>query len=151
MEIKKYQPDHTSALVELWYEASVKAHHFIPAAFWEQHKAQMAQVYLPNSRTFVAFRGEVPAGFISMSGNNLAALFVSPELQGMGIGSRLLDLVKANYMELHLKVYTKNGSAVQFYLKQGFVPVAEDTDEATGEMEISMSWNAPGQFPGLKS
>ena len=146
MEIKQYQPEHTAALVELWYEASVRAHHFIPAAFWEANREKMAKLYLPNSLSFVALQGERPAGFISMSGNHLAALFVRPELQGKGIGSRLLAHVKQLHKELQLKVYSRNVSALQFYLKQGFETISENLEEASGEKELLMRWDAQAKL-----
>ncbi|EKB23238.1 hypothetical protein HMPREF1170_01599 [Aeromonas veronii AMC35] len=35
------------AAVELWYQASVQAHDFIPAAFWREQRAAMHDIYLP--------------------------------------------------------------------------------------------------------
>lgn len=38
------------AAVELWYQASVQAHDFIPAAFWHEQRAAMRDIYLPASQ-----------------------------------------------------------------------------------------------------
>ncbi|WP_254203296.1 hypothetical protein [Aeromonas sp. FDAARGOS 1411] len=38
------------AAVELWYQASVQAHDFIPATFWREQQAAMRDIYLPASQ-----------------------------------------------------------------------------------------------------
>ncbi|MGL5327260.1 MAG: hypothetical protein ACRC91_21570 [Aeromonas sp.] len=37
------------AVIELWYQASVQAHDFIPADFWHEQRAAMRDCYLPAS------------------------------------------------------------------------------------------------------
>ena len=80
-------------------------------------------------------------GFISMTGNYLAALFVIPESQGTGIGKALLEHVKERHTEITLNVYAKNESSVLFYEKQGFRLIEEQIEERTGEKEFIMRWN----------
>ncbi|MGL5469815.1 MAG: hypothetical protein ACRDCT_16780, partial [Shewanella sp.] len=41
------------AAVELWYQASVQAHDFIPAAFWHAQRAAMRDIYLTASQSWV--------------------------------------------------------------------------------------------------
>ena len=41
------------AAVELWYQASLQAHDFIPAAFWQEQRIAMRDSYLPASKSWV--------------------------------------------------------------------------------------------------
>ena len=41
------------AAIELWYQASVLAHDFIPTAFWHEQRAAMRDIYLPASQSWV--------------------------------------------------------------------------------------------------
>ncbi|WP_234915529.1 GNAT family protein [Aeromonas veronii] len=38
------------AAVELWFQASVQAHDFIPTAFWHEQRAAMRDIDLPASK-----------------------------------------------------------------------------------------------------
>ena len=42
MEIRKLESNDIRKVVELWYEASVKAHYFISPTYWEKNKEAMA-------------------------------------------------------------------------------------------------------------
>ncbi|MGL5397498.1 MAG: hypothetical protein ACRDBQ_19810, partial [Shewanella sp.] len=53
------------AAVALWYQASVKAHDFIPAAFWHEQRAAMRDIYLPASQSWVYEEDGQLLGFIS--------------------------------------------------------------------------------------
>lgn len=50
----------------------------------------------------------------------IANLAVQPDLDGMGIGSQLLDKVKAKYKRLALEVEADNSRAIRFYYRRGF-------------------------------
>ena len=142
MEVKPFRRNYTAALIEIWYKASVNAHHFIPVEFWKKNREKMANIYLPNSLTHVAFSDGKISGFVSMVDEYLAALFVKPELQGKGIGTNLLEYVKSSREHIQLRVFKKNVSGVYFYLKHNFVILSEDTNQETAEPEYLMEWKA---------
>jgi len=83
-------------VVELWYQASVQAHGFIPAAFWHEQRAAMRDIYLPASKSWVYEEDGQLLGFISWYQGTVAALFISPDQQSHGLGRRLLEHLKAN-------------------------------------------------------
>lgn len=138
--IVKSRAEHEDRIVSIWLEASKIAHHFIPASYWEEHVEEVRTVYLPSSETYVYEDQETLdiSGFISMIDNYVAAVFVSPGLNGQGIGTLLLDFAKTRYRELNLGVYVKNKDAIAFYTKNGFMPVMQKVEENTGEMELVM-------------
>ncbi|KIO43269.1 MULTISPECIES: N-acetyltransferase [Sanguibacteroides] len=137
--IRKYTVPDEDVLVKIWLEASSLAHDFIPESFWSEQVEKMKHLYLPSSETWIheGENGEID-GFVSLVGNYMAALFVRPDRQKMGIGGALMRWVKRKYERLELNVYTKNISAVAFYEWHGFKVLRRQIDEMTGCEEFVM-------------
>lgn len=130
------------AVVDIWLHASFEAHAFIPCSYWENKAEEMETVYLPSSETWVyedESSGEV-CGFLSLVDSYLAALFVLPEKQGAGVGSRLMQKAKSMRSRLCLHVYAENAGAVSFYKKQCFQIIGEQADQETGRREYRMEF-----------
>ena len=138
--IRSYRKTDLEEMVRIWYEASVIAHSFIPASFWALQKSEMKEKYLPLAENFVFEEKGQLAGFISLVGERICALFVSPEMQGRGIGRALLEYAKTLKGRLALKAYRENESALRFYERCGFVAAGEEVDEYTGCVQILMEW-----------
>jgi GNAT superfamily N-acetyltransferase len=83
-------------------------------AWWVEH------VMCPDSEIWVAERHGVPVGFAALNGDWLDHLYVEPAAQGQGIGEALLDKVKQQRGELHLRVFEQNTGARAFYERHGF-------------------------------
>ncbi|NOQ27249.1 MAG: N-acetyltransferase [Bacteroidales bacterium] len=141
MEIRKLESADIKDVVELWYEVSIKAHSFISPDYWKENKVAMTEIYLPNSETFLAIKDRKILGFISMADNYLAAIFVQTNMQGLGIGKKLLNYIKDKRETIQLKVYKKNTDSVQFYKRQDFKVLTEEVDKSTNEIELLMEWN----------
>ena len=141
MKIRRLESGEIPVVVELWYEISISAHSFISPEYWKSSRDAMAKTYLPNSETYVAIEENEILGFVSMVDNYLAAIFVRQKMQGLGVGSKLLNFVKETRITIDLKVYKKNTSSVNFYKKQGFETLSESIEESTNETEVVMKWN----------
>lgn len=140
--IRKAKNSDFNAILSIWLDASMKAHSFMPAEYWKSKQNDMREIYLPSSNNHVfENKGEI-LGFISMCQNTLAAIFVTPKQQGHGIGSALLEFVKAKYDKLNLNVYKANTMSINFYKKHGFMIAGEDIDKHTKQPEIKMKWHA---------
>ncbi|EMF7370066.1 N-acetyltransferase [Vibrio parahaemolyticus] len=137
--IRQYNPHDLDSVLEIWLEASVKAHDFISAEFWESQVENMRNIYIPASEVYVFEVDSKVVGFYALYENNLAAIFVSPAFQGKGIGKQLLSHAKAQRAVLGLSVYKENQASYQFYLSQGFTVVSEQLDEHTGHPEFTMT------------
>ena len=137
--IRKYTISDGEALVKIWLDASFLAHDFIPESFWIEQVEKMKNYYLPSSETWI-YEGENGKidGFISLVGNYIAALFVSPDRQKTGIGSTLIQFAKGKYERLELNVFAKNISAVEFYGRHGFKILKRQIEEMTGHEEFVM-------------
>lgn len=140
--IRKAAADDTQAMLQIWLDASIQAHDFIPAAFWQNQLISMRDTYLPLAENYVIEDNNAVTGFASLLRPDafLAALFVAPEQQGYGYGSALLDFLKQQGRELHLSVYAENAAAVSFYQKHGFKVISQGIDENTGHAEYAMTW-----------
>ncbi len=127
------------AILDIWLQASIKAHDFVPDEFWEAQVEDMRTLYIPASETFVFEQNSDVVGFYSLHDDTLAAIFVQPELQGQGIGKQLLEHARVQRTTLTLSVYTENQTACAFYLSQGFKVVSGQFDEHTGHAEYTMT------------
>lgn len=140
--IRKADKRDFEELSNVWLQASVKAHDFMPSEFWESRLENMRDAYLPGSETW-AFESEGELlGFFSLVGDRLAAVFVRPDAWKQGVGKALITKAKSMRLHLELTVYLSNGNAVQFYRKHGFAGIREQTDKETGFDELFMVWNA---------
>jgi putative acetyltransferase len=136
--IRKLQFADTEKLVEIWYNASVIAHSFISKEFWDLHKEELKNKYLPTAETWVAAQNGELLGFISLLGEYIGGLFVTPTKQRLGIGTKLLEQAKQVQRQLNVGVYSRNKGARQFYMKNGFTNVSEEVQPETGEIVIKM-------------
>ena len=139
--IRPFRDEDTEEVVRVWLEASIEAHGFIPRAFWEAAAEDMRTLYLPMSDEIVLHvddaTGRVDA-FLAFADTFLAALFVAPEAQGRGLGSRLFRIAGRMYPGFSLCVYRENDRAVTFYRKRGLVVLGERVEERTGCVELIM-------------
>lgn len=133
--------DRFGEMAGVWLRASVMAHGFISRSYWEKNLEAMRNRYLPASENYACLEEGKVVGFISLSGNRVAALFVEPLMQGRGIGRALLCHAKGLRVELTLAVYSDNCRAAEFYAANGFDVTEERVDEATGCAERLMGWN----------
>ncbi|MFA8300294.1 MAG: GNAT family N-acetyltransferase [Hyphomicrobiales bacterium] len=140
MIIRELKDTDIDKVVDLWYNASIVAHDFIEKEFWQSGRIAMKDVYIPNSETYVGLVDDKIVGFVSMSDDFLAALFVDTELQGKGYGTQLLNYIKSIRSKIQLNVYKKNINSTAFYISQGFKQGSKSIDRLTGEHEYAMKW-----------
>ncbi|QJQ20658.1 N-acetyltransferase [Pseudomonas sp. SK] len=139
--IRRYQPCDINHILDLWLDASIKAHDFIPEAFWREQLGAMRDHYLPQAENYVIEDEGRVLGFISLHENRIEALFVSPQAQGRGLGRQLLHEAKRLRTALELNVYSANERAIAFYQAGGFLTVAESRNSITGQHELTMRWS----------
>ena len=141
--IQKAEMQDIESILNIWLNASLQAHGFIPASYWEHQLIPMRDLYLPLAENYVIKENQTVAGFASLlrSESALAALFIAPHHQGLGYGTALIDFFKQQCDELHLNVYTENTAAVNFYRQQGFKIISQAMDQNTGHAELSMTWS----------
>lgn len=140
--IRKYKESDLDQVIDTWLNASIIAHDFIDSEFWKSNVDAMRNVYIPASETYVYEEGGIIKGFVSLLNDTIAALFVSPNDQGSGIGTQLVAKSKEIRDQLNLNVYKENVKSIEFYKKCGFEIVKEQIDQHTGHPELVMSYNS---------
>lgn len=137
--IRRLQNADVDRVMALWLDTNLKAHDFVPAAYWRSNFEPVKEI-LPQAEVYVYEVAEEIQGFVGLSGEYIEGIFAADEMQSQGIGKRLLDHMKAIKDTLHLSVYQKNTRAIRFYQREGFVIQYEGLDESTGEKEYAMLW-----------
>ncbi|WP_312692575.1 N-acetyltransferase [Caproiciproducens sp.] len=138
--IRKFKIDELETVMEIWLKTNIAAHDFIIEDYW-QGNYELVKKMLPDATVFVYEEHNAILGFIGLTENYIAGIFIDANSQSKGIGKALLDYVKKSYSKLSLQVYKKNSRAVKFYLREDFVVSNEQTDKNTGETELVMNWS----------
>jgi len=107
----------------------------------EEVQAWVRGVLLPSCEVWVATEGEDLAGMMVLSGEWIEQLYVSPEHQRRGHGSRLLGVAKAERDSLALWTFETNLVARGFYEAHGFIPAgASSSDNEEKAPAICYRW-----------
>ena len=138
--IRLFRESDMDSVLDIWLRASIKAHDFVEKEFWQSHVKDMREVYIPGSETYVLEDNNQVLGFFSLYEKTLAALFVDPDHQGKGIGTRLMDKAKSLRRKIDLCVYSENTTALGFYVKCGFTVKKERPEPHTGHRETLMEY-----------
>ena len=139
--IRKFENLDLDAVMQIWLQANLDAHAFIPASFWEAH-FEIVRDMLPQAELYV-HENEAPRqidGFIGLTENHIEGIFVAESARSKGVGKSLLEYAKSCKPYLTLSVYQKNERALAFYRREKFVVQSEGIDEDTNEEEIQMLW-----------
>jgi chorismate mutase/GNAT superfamily N-acetyltransferase len=114
----------------------------------EETRDWVAGYLREGDEVWVAESGGAPVGYARLTAGWLEDLYVLPEAAGQGIGSALLDLVKAvRPSGFALWVFASNHPARGFYRRHGLVEL-EHTDGSGNEErapDLRMAW--PGENP----
>lgn len=140
--IREFKENDLNIVMRIWFDTNTQAHNFISKDYWT-NSYEMVKEMLPQAELYV-FEEESAnriEGFIGLTGNYIAGIFVRGEVQSSGIGKQLLDYVKNIKSSLALNVYQKNKQAIYFYQREHFVIQSEATDVDTNEKEYIMVWN----------
>ncbi len=140
--IRLARQDDLDALMEIWLEANLQAHDFLPAAYWQSNAASVRR-QLPQAQVYVYESEDGAAeGFLGLIDSYIAGLFVRSRSQSRGVGRQLLRFAQDIWPALSLHVYEKNRRAVRFYQRGGFRIQQEQLDSDTGQREYAMVWQA---------
>lgn len=129
--IRPYHANDINELIDTWREATSIAHPFMNDKFLDKEEINIRNIYLPNTKTWVYSSKTGLTGFISMMGNEVAAIFVRPENQGHGIGRLLMNYVLQFHDELEVEVFQENSIGRAFYERYGFKLIKEHLHDET--------------------
>ena len=110
--------------------------------FIAQERKNVAEIYIPNTDTWVAeLEGEVK-GFIALMGNEVGAIFLQPNCHGQGIGKALMDKAQEIHGNLEVEVFKVNNIGRNFYSKYGFEQLEEKLHEQTRQQVLRLKFTA---------
>lgn len=140
--IRQFKKNDLPAVMQIWLDTNIKAHDFIPKEYWENNYEIVKEI-LPDAEIYVHVDDTAGFidGFIGLTDNYIAGIFVKEDKQSKGIGKQLLNYVKNIKSNISLSVYQKNTKAVRFYKREQFQIVSENVDDITNEKEFIMEWN----------
>lgn len=137
--IRQYQSADLDQIMTIWLTENKQAHNFINANFFIDN-FEFVKSLMPISTIYVQDLNGIK-GFIGLTDNYIAGLFVDSHHHHQGIGTALIQKAKQQVNELSVHVYKKNKPAIEFYLSQGFEIIAESMNEETQEIEYLMHCN----------
>lgn len=143
--IRKFKKEDIEQVMQIWLQSNLEAHPFIEPEYWENHYEETARM-IPGAEVYVYTQEERITGFIGLSGEYIAGIFVEGGARSRGCGRQLLEYVKQRHGRLTLHVYRKNARAAGFYRREGFMEENVQCDEHTGETELRMVWTRPSHM-----
>jgi len=142
MQIRQYKESDLEAVLDSWEVATRLAHDFMTDDFIAQERKNVAEIYMPNTDTWVAeINGEVQ-GFIALMGNEVGAIFLQPACHSKGIGKALMDKAQELHVNLEVEVFKENSIGRSFYSKYGFEQLEEKLHEPTGQQVLRLKFTA---------
>ena len=137
--VRKLRNDDINKVADIWLDTNMKAHYFIPTQYWKSN-FELVKELLLQATVYVYEDNQEILGFIGLNDEYIEGIFVSDEMQSLGIGKALLSYAKDKLSKLFLNVYQKNTRAISFYQREGFEIQYSGLDEATGEKDYGMAW-----------
>lgn len=108
---------------------------WMPRVHTRAEDLSFAGMMISRGWVSVAAEDGVVVGFAACDGADLNALYVAKGARGRGVGSALLETLKAERETLELWTFEANTGAHRFYERNGFVEVAR-TDGATNDEKL---------------
>jgi len=142
MHIRAYKESDLNAVLDSWEAATRLAHEFMADNFIALQRKNVAEVYLPNTDTWVAEVDGDVMGFIALMGSEVGAIFLQPSHHGKGIGKALMDKAQSLHGNLEVEVFKENTIGRNFYSKYGFELLEEKFHEPTGQKLLRLKYMA---------
>jgi ribosomal protein S18 acetylase RimI-like enzyme len=140
--IQFLDPNDTDAILWLWrrsFEHGVGVHDPDPTI--DGIRGYFQAEIKPTNAVRVAKIGESVVGVLASNRESVSALYVRVDHIGLGIGSQLIDIAKAESSgSLWLFTFAKNTNARRFYAKHGFVEIAYGFEPHWKLDDVKLSW-----------
>jgi putative acetyltransferase len=142
VKIRQYENSDLDAVLSSWEIATRLAHPFMTDEFIAQERINVAEIYIPNTDTWVADIDGNVEGFIALMGNEVGAIFLQPDYHGKGLGKALMDKAQELHGDLEVEVFKENSIGRKFYSRYGFEHLEEKLHEPTGRQVLRLKFTA---------
>lgn len=141
--VKPYTPEHLDALVPMWRASFEQGVGVTDPNPLEEQRAYFLEQVLPRNEVRVALQGDELVGFVAASSSEIDQLYVHPDHQGRGIGSKLLRWAQENSDgRLTLFTFARNQMARTFYGHKGFTVIARGFEEQWQLDDLQYEWRS---------
>lgn len=148
VSLRPAQPADAAAVAEVYLDAVRSALGYLRLAHTDDEvRAYFREVVLPRLRVLVAVHDGAVVGFGAHADGQLDHLYVRPDVLRQGIGTALLEQIKAESPAgLTLFAFQRNWPARAFYRRHGFVVTAfaSGADNEEHEPDLTLHWAPPG-------
>jgi ribosomal protein S18 acetylase RimI-like enzyme len=146
LELVPYRPDQGEKLVDLWrasFEHGVGQPVPNPV---DDHRRYFEEHTLPETHVHMALRDGELVAFGAFTSESVVQLYVHVDHLGQGIGTRLLELAKANSGgRLWLHTFVTNQGAQRFYERHGFDVVERGFEPVMQLGDLRYEWRRAGR------
>ena len=141
VEVVQYRPGYRDTLVDLWrtsFALGVGAPVPNPV---DDHRRFFDEHMLVETTVHLALLGDVLVGFGAFTPESVVQLYVQVDHLRQGIGTRLLDVAKANSNgRLWLYTFVTNVNAQRFYERHGFDVVERGFEPVMQLGDLRYEW-----------
>lgn len=137
--------DEADAIADVWLRSRHASAEIPPPVHTDPDvRGWIRDILLASAEVWVAIEGTEIAGMMALHEEWIEQLYVAPEHQGAGHGTRLLRLAQSSRDELSLWTFEANLAARRFYEGRGFRqsgPPSSDNEEQAPA--ILYRWRSP--------
>ena len=141
LEIVAYRPEYRDALVDLWRASfALGVGKPVPNPV-DDHRRFFDEHMLVEAAVHLALRGAELVAFGAFTPESVVQLYVHVDHLAQGIGTRLLDVAKANSSgKLWLYTFVTNANAQRFYERHGFAVVERGFEPVMQLGDLRYEW-----------
>jgi ribosomal protein S18 acetylase RimI-like enzyme len=144
LEIRRATLDEAAAVADVWLASRKHAFPLIPRSVHADDgvRGWYATVVLVEHEVWVAVLGGRIVAMMVLRGDSMDQLYVLPEHQRCGVGTRLVAQAKRLRRVLRLYAFQSNEPAREFYEKHGFKAIAFGDGSANeeGAPDVLYEW-----------
>lgn len=142
--VDDFAPADLVPLVRMWRESFENAVRIVDPHPIAEQTDHFDRNIRTKHRVRVVRDAGLIVGFMASNAESVAQLYVRVGHQRRGIGSRLLDLAKAESDgSLWLYTFARNANACAFYESQGFTVVARGFEPTWKLDDVKFAWTRP--------
>lgn len=145
IKIVPYHEKYAEETVEVWRDSKEKALGVKDMHDFADHLNFLKTVLVKENRVFLAIDEDAhkAIGILAVKGNELNQLYIHNDYQGLGIGSRLLEIAKdLSGGWLRLFTFEVNKGAQEFYEKHGFKIIGRGFENEENLPDILYEWKS---------
>lgn len=141
IKITQYNSKYAEQTVDMWRDSKEQAIGQKEIHSFENHVNFLNHILPEQFQIDLALIDEKVVGVIAYNDREISQLYIHVDYQGIGIGKKLLDKVKAQSSgRLTLYTFEVNEKAQRFYEKHGFKVIGRGHENEENLPDIQYEW-----------